>query len=72
MQLQGANPKPKISGLDQLPGKVNYLKGNDPAKWKTDVPTYAKVKYAAVYPGIDLIFYGNPRQQKSNLPEGRC
>ena len=51
-----------MTGLDELPGKANYFIGNDPKKWRTDVPTYAKVKYEGVYPGIDLIYYGNQRQ----------
>jgi hypothetical protein len=62
MQLEGANPEPQIAGMDQLPGKTNYLIGNDPKKWHTDVPSYARVKYAGVYPGVDLVFYGNQRQ----------
>src|SRR5439155_14144119 len=57
-----AAPKPPVSGLDELPGKANYLIGKDPAKWRTNVPTYAKVHYRAVYPGIDLVYYGNQRQ----------
>lgn len=58
LQLEGSNPEPQITGVDPLPGKVNYFIGNDPTKWHTDVRTFAKVKYAGVYPGIDLIFYG--------------
>lgn len=42
MQLAGANPKPQISGADALPGKVDYLRGNDSKKWRTNVSTYAK------------------------------
>ena len=61
LQLEGANPQPQISGTELLPGKVNYFIGNDPKKWHTDVPTYGKVKYTGVYPGIDLLFYGNER-----------
>jgi uncharacterized repeat protein (TIGR01451 family) len=62
MQLLGANPDPKTGGLDELPGKVNYFRGKDPKQWHTHIPTYAKVKYEKVYPGIDLIYYGNQRQ----------
>src|SRR5438477_2498195 len=62
MSLVGAAPKPPVSGLDELPGKANYLIGKDPTKWRTNVPTYAKVHYRAVYPGIDLVYYGNQRQ----------
>jgi len=62
MQLVGANPNSKVGGLDELPGKVNYFRGHDPKQWRTNIPTYAKVKYEKVYPGIDLIYYGNQRQ----------
>jgi hypothetical protein len=61
LQLEGGNPQPQITGTDLLPGKVNYFIGNDPKKWHTDVPTYAKVKYVDVYPGVDLVFYGSER-----------
>jgi hypothetical protein len=62
MRLAGANPAPHIEGEDQLPGKSNYFIGNDPQSWRADVPTYAKVKYEAVYPGIDLIYHSDRRQ----------
>src|SRR5439155_17798981 len=60
--LVGANQAAKVTALDELPGKSNYFIGSDPKKWRTDVPTYAKVKYEGVYPGIDLVYYGNQRQ----------
>jgi hypothetical protein len=59
MQLLGANPAPQVVGLEELPGRANYFIGNDPHKWRTNVPTYARVKYANVYPGVDLVYYGN-------------
>src|SRR5438034_955650 len=62
MKLVGANPKPQLTGEEELPGKVNYFIGNDPKKWRTNISTYAKVKYREVYPGIDLVHYGNQRQ----------
>ena len=58
MKLVGANPDPKITGVNQLPGKVNYFLGKDPKKWRTNISTYARVRYTNVYPGIDLVFYG--------------
>jgi hypothetical protein len=58
----GAGTVPTPSGEDELPGKVNYFIGNDPAKWRSGVPTYAKVRYGGIYPGVDLVFYGNQRQ----------
>src|SRR5216117_242435 len=62
MSLVGAARKPVVNGLDEQPGKANYFIGKDPAKWRTNVPTYAKVHNRAVYPGIDLVYYGNQRQ----------
>ncbi len=62
MHLLGANPEPRVAGLDELPGKSNYFIGNDLENWHTDVPNYARVHYDDVYPGVDLVFYGNQRQ----------
>ena len=59
MRLIGSNKHAQALGVDMLPGKSNYLIGRDPAKWHTDIPTYAKVRYQDVYPGIDLVYYGN-------------
>ncbi len=61
-KLMGAAQNPVIVGEDPQPGKVNYFIGRDPAKWHTNVATYARVRYKNVYPGIDLIYYGNHRQ----------
>jgi hypothetical protein len=62
MQLAGAQPSPEVAGVDELPGRVNYFVGNDPRQWRTNIPTYAKVRYRGVYPGIDLIYYGKGKQ----------
>ncbi len=62
MGLIGSNPNPLIGGVQKLRGKSNYFIGKDRAKWRTNVPHYAKVRYENVYPGIDLVYYGNQRQ----------
>ncbi len=62
MRLKDSAASPQITGVDQLPGKVNYLIGNKSAEWRTNIPTYERVRYAEIYPGIDLIYYGNQRQ----------
>ncbi len=59
MKLAGANPSANVMGADRLPGKSNYFIGNDPAKWQHGVPQFARVRYENVYPGINLVFYGN-------------
>jgi hypothetical protein len=60
MKLVGASAA-IAEGLDELAGKVNYFIG-DAARWRTEVPTYARVRYREVYPGVDVIYYGNQRQ----------
>jgi hypothetical protein len=62
MKFRNANPAAKVTGVDELAGTSNYFIGNDPAKWRTNLPTYAKVKYEGIYSGIDLVYYGNQRQ----------
>src|SRR5262249_37719739 len=64
MQLMGANADPQIDGVNQLPNKSNYFIGNDAAKWHTDIPNYAGLRYKNVYPDIDLLYYGNQRQME--------
>jgi hypothetical protein len=62
MKLVGANAKPQVVGERQLPGKSNYFFGEDPAKWRRNIPQFAGVRYRSVYPGVDLVYYGNQRQ----------
>jgi uncharacterized protein (TIGR03437 family) len=62
LKLVNANPSPRISGVDELPGKTHYLIGNDPRAWRTNVSSFARVRYEEIYPGIDLIWYGSGAQ----------
>jgi len=61
-KLVGSAAKPTIVGEELQPGRVNYFIGNDPRKWHTNVASYARVRYHNVYPGIDLVYYGNHKQ----------
>ncbi len=67
----GANPGAMASGVEELPGKSNYMIGNDPAKWHSNVPLFARVRYANVYPGIDLVFYGRQGQLEYDFQVAR-
>ena len=62
MRMLDANPAPQVVGVEELSGKVNYLHGSDPTLWHTNIPTYSKVQYHNVYPGIDLVYYGQQRR----------
>jgi Beta-propeller repeat len=67
IRLVGGNPDARVAGLDELPGKSNYLIGNDPAKWRTDIPTYGRVRVEGVYPGISLAYYGSQRELEEDF-----
>ena len=62
MELLGANAAPEFQGLQELPGKVNYLIGKDQAVWHTNVALFSEVQVAKVYPGVDLLFHGDQRR----------
>ena len=62
MKFVGSETKPQVAGQEELAGKVNYLVGNNPQRWRTGISTYAKVAYQNLYPGVDLVYYGNQRQ----------
>ena len=58
LRFEDANPTPEVTGIERLPGIVNYFIGNDPAKWHTNLPTYGGIAYRQLYPGIDLRYDG--------------
>lgn len=59
MRLVGAAVTPALSGEARLPGTVNCFVGNDPTQWHAGIPTFERVKYTGVYPGVNLVYYGN-------------
>ncbi len=62
IELVGAVSRPQARGVEPLPGRTNYLIGSDSSKWVTAVPQYRKVALEGIYPGIDLVYYGNQGQ----------
>jgi hypothetical protein len=58
IRLVGANPRPEVTGLEPLPGRVNYMIGGSKVNWHTGIPTFGRVKYSSVYPGVDVVHYG--------------
>ena len=67
MKFASANGKAAMHAEERRRGVSNYYRGNDPAKWRTGVPHFGKVRYEAIYPGIDLVFYGNGRELEYDL-----
>ncbi|MEA2204292.1 MAG: hypothetical protein QOE77_1068 [Blastocatellia bacterium] len=73
LEMLGANTGARVTGQDQLTGKINYLIGADQEQWHTNIPTYGKVRYEAIYPGVDLVYYGNRTELEYDFvvkPEG--
>jgi hypothetical protein len=62
LSFLSANPLARMYGAGEMEGKVNYLLGNDAAGWRTQVPMFGSVRVQALYPGIDLVYYGNQGQ----------
>jgi hypothetical protein len=67
LRFLGANASAEIEGFDEQPGVSNYYVGNDPAKWRTNVPHFSRVRYKNLYPGIDIVYYGNQSQLEHDL-----
>lgn len=62
MKFIGSNPDARLSGAAATSGRVNYLLGNDPAQWRSGLPTYGQVRCENLYPGINVVYYGNEKQ----------
>jgi uncharacterized protein (TIGR03437 family) len=62
LKFVNGNSRPVMSGVDELPGRSHYLIGSDPRAWRTEVAHFARVRYEEIYPGIDLVWYGNGQE----------
>jgi hypothetical protein len=66
LQLAGAKAT-AVEGEEALPGESNYFVGNEPSRWQTHIPTYAKVRYRGVYRGVDVVYYGQQGQLENDF-----
>ena len=67
LRFAGANRTPRIQGLKELAGRVNFLMGSEPQEWATDLSAYQRIVYREIYPGIDMIYSAFRRQIKSEF-----
>ncbi len=67
LSLVHSNPAPRIDGMDPLPARAGYFIGNDRTRWRSSVTQYGRVRYAEVYRGIDLVYYGNASRLEYDL-----
>jgi len=62
MRLMNANCRAPVEGVEEQPGRINYFLGKEPGQWRTGIPTFARVRYEDVYPGVNLEYYGSHQQ----------
>ena len=67
MRWIGARGDAPIVGEQPLAGRVNVFHGADPRQWRTDVPTFGRIRYDDLYPGIDVAYYGNAGSVEHDL-----
>ena len=67
LRLLGSSGAVQVAGKSELSEKSNYFLGNDPRKWHTNIPNYARVQYSQIYPGIDLVYYGRQGQLENDF-----
>jgi hypothetical protein len=60
--FENANPAAGLQAMEPQPGVTNYYLGSDPAKWRLGVKSYARLRSAGVYPGVDVVYYGDHRR----------
>ena len=65
VEFAGALREPQIEVLDPTGASVNYLRGNDPTRWRTGVPLYSAIRYHDVWPGIDIVYRGESGHLKA-------
>lgn len=62
LKLLGTQRSPVGQPLEPLASRSHYFRGSDRARWRPHVPHFARVRYANVYPGVDLEYHGNGQQ----------
>ncbi len=61
LSFAGADPRPRLEGFGSLDAHVSYFIGNDPTRWRSDVPAWSGVRYVDLYPGVALEVSGEGR-----------
>ena len=62
LEFAGANPQARSCAEGRMPGKMNYLVGRDPARWRTGIAMYGQVRVEELYPGVSLVYYGSQQR----------
>jgi hypothetical protein len=61
ISLLDSNRAPQIDALDPQATRTDYYVGKRDG-WRANVASFGRVRYQSVYPGIDIVYYGNRSQ----------
>lgn len=67
LRFAGANPRATLRGTDELTSKSTSFKGNDPSRWRGNIPNFARLEARGLYPGVDLVYYGTSQELEYDL-----
>ena len=67
IRFVAADPGVTLTGADPLPAKASFFNGSNPENWRPGLPTYRKVLYRGLYPGIDMTYGGDGARIKSEF-----
>ncbi|MBL8214413.1 MAG: SBBP repeat-containing protein [Bryobacterales bacterium] len=59
LEWEGASRQPAMYGQAETGGASNYFRNEDGGQGIVGARHYGRVRYASLYPGIDLVFYGS-------------
>lgn len=67
LRFAGANPNARIAGAEMERSTTSLYLGNDPSKWRRQIPNYGRLQVSGLYPGVDLTYYGNGNHLEYDL-----
>jgi len=67
MHWAGSSSATAPEGEAEMAAKSNYFIGNDQSRWHTNVANFQRVRQSNLYPGVDLVYYGNQQQLEYDL-----
>ena len=67
MEVVGARRDPAALPEIEVPGHRNYLMGSDPARWRTHVPLWERVRFRGVLDGVDVVYRGGGHRFEYDL-----
>src|SRR5512134_1506507 len=58
IRFAGSRPGARAVPSDPQPGRVHYLIGRDPERWRRNLPRHGRIRCAGLHAGLDLAVYG--------------